>query len=257
MPIALIVEDEPEANQLLSMLVQLRDYRTESAFTGGEALEKARRLRPDIILLDLMLPDINGHDVCRALKRSRQTNAIPVVMVTARLQAENRLQGFRGGITDYVSKPYTPDHIFAALAHAESWRRRIAEGDREGLIALDARGDVAPLRDIGRLWGLLLARTPIGEDAALRLDQALVEIVSRAVDWGSRNGIGPVAALHHRRDADGVVVTLRDESGWFADDPPRGAEGLGGAIARGRFDEVSHDESAGEVAMTVRFDAGT
>ncbi len=67
MPKALIVEDEPEANELLAMLVQLRGYQTDSAFTGGEALIKAEQARPDIVFLDLMLPDLNGYDVCRAL----------------------------------------------------------------------------------------------------------------------------------------------------------------------------------------------
>src|SRR3954453_5250550 len=107
MPTALIVEDEPEANLLLAMLVQLRGYQTESAFTGGEALEKARRRCPDVVFLDLMLPDINGYDVCRPLRAERTTGAIPVVMVTARLAAENRVQGFRVGATEYIPKPYT------------------------------------------------------------------------------------------------------------------------------------------------------
>src|SRR6516225_731065 len=83
MPTALIVEDEPEANRLLSMLVQLRGYRTESAFTGGEALSKVDQRPPDIVFLDLMLPDINGYEVCTCLKTQRATSLIPVVMVTA------------------------------------------------------------------------------------------------------------------------------------------------------------------------------
>src|SRR5205807_2528884 len=114
MPTALIVEDEPEANKLLSMLVRLRGYRTESAFTGGEALEKVDQARPDIVLLDLMLPDINGYEVCRALKARRQTHPIPVVMVTARVAAENRVESYRVGANDFVPKPYTPDQIFTA-----------------------------------------------------------------------------------------------------------------------------------------------
>src|SRR6185312_11958628 len=146
MPTALIVEDEPEANELLSMLVQLRGYQTDSAFTGNQALEKVEQVRPDIVFLDLMLPDINGYDVCRQLKAHRDTSGIPVVLVTARLAAENRLQGFRVGATDYVPKPYTPDQIFGAMAHADIWRARLAEGAVEGVIPLDARGDMAHLR---------------------------------------------------------------------------------------------------------------
>ena len=79
MPSALIVEDEPEANHLLAMLVQLRGYRTDSAYTGGEALEKVREQPPDIVFLDLMLPDMNGYEVCRALKTKKATSLIPIV----------------------------------------------------------------------------------------------------------------------------------------------------------------------------------
>ena len=253
MPKALIVEDEPEANELLSMLVQLRGYKTDSAFTGGEALEKAGRARPDIVFLDLMLPDINGYDVCRALRASRDTGAIPVVMVTARLAAENRAQGFRVGATEYIPKPYTPDQIFGAMARADAWRKRLAECGLEGVISLDTRADLTHLREISRLRSLLLERTPLSEDAARRLDQILVDLALRAVEWGCRNGIGLVATLHYRREEDGIVITLRDESVWFSADPPRKPEGLGGLIARGRFDEVSYNEFAGQVVMTFLF----
>ena len=253
MPKALIVEDEPEANELLAMLVQLRGYQTDSAFTGGEALEKAETTRPDIVFLDLMLPDINGYDVCRLLKGSRDTSAIPVVMVTARLAAENRLQGFRAGVTDFVAKPYTPDQIFGAMDLADDWRKRLAEGAIEGVIPLDVRGGVAHLRDISRLWSLLLERTCLSEEAARKLDQVLVDLALRAVDWGSRSGQGLVATIHYRWDRAGVAITLRDESGWFAADPPRRPEGLGGLIARGRFDEVAYSEAAGQVVMTRLF----
>ena len=77
MPTALIVEDEPEANHLLAMLVQLRGYRTDSAYTGGEALEKVRSQPPDIVFLDLMLPDINGYEVCKSIKARRTTSLHP------------------------------------------------------------------------------------------------------------------------------------------------------------------------------------
>jgi len=254
MPTALIVEDEPEANHLLSMLVQLRGYVTASAYTGGEALEAVGRSRPDIVFLDLMLPDINGFDVCRALKSRRPTCSIPVVMVTARLADENRIQGFRAGATEYVPKPYTPDQIFGALAHADAWRRRLDdEGLHEGSIPIEPGGDVAHLREISRLWSLLLARTPLPEDDARALDQLLVELAHRAVAWGVEDGSGLVATLLYRWEDDRVVFTLRDESGWFAADPPGSPDGLGAVIARGGFDAIAHDRAAGQVAMTRLF----
>src|SRR4051812_38895893 len=136
MPTALIVEDEPEANHLLAMLVQLRGYRTDSAYTGGEALEKVGQDPPDIVFLDLMLPDINGYEVCKTIKGRRKTSLIPVVMVTARVAAENRLQSFCVGADDYIPKPYTPEQIYQAMADADALRRDIEAGDTEGEIAL-------------------------------------------------------------------------------------------------------------------------
>src|SRR5262245_13126556 len=111
MPTALIVEDEPEANKLLAMLVKLRGFQTVSAFTGNEAIEKAGECDPDVVFLDLMLPDINGYEVCRVLKSRQPTSAIPVVIVTARVAADNRLESFSNGADDYIPKPYTPDQI--------------------------------------------------------------------------------------------------------------------------------------------------
>ena len=127
MPTALIVEDEPEANKLLSMLVQLRGYSTRSAFTGREALLLLNGECPDVVFLDLMLPDMNGFDVCRAIKSSPATRMVPVVMVTARLAEENRAKSAHVGADDFIPKPYTPSQIFQALAAAAATRNTAAE----------------------------------------------------------------------------------------------------------------------------------
>ena len=130
MPTALIVEDEPEANKLLGMLLRLRGYRTESAFTGKEALQLVEKSQPDIIFLDLMLPDLNGYEVCKILKSSKGTSLIPLVIVTARIAAENRIESFCLGADDYIAKPYTPDQIFQAVEQAVALARPEPSRDR-------------------------------------------------------------------------------------------------------------------------------
>ncbi|MDB5350946.1 MAG: response regulator with CheY-like receiver domain and winged-helix DNA-binding domain [Planctomycetota bacterium] len=128
MPTALIVEDEPEANRLLSMLIQLRGYSTRSAFTGQEAIAVVEGLDPpDVVFLDLMLPDTNGFEVCRQIKSRPQSCAIPVVMVTARLVEENRARSAQVGADGFIPKPYTPNQIFDALASADAIRRSQGE----------------------------------------------------------------------------------------------------------------------------------
>ena len=149
MPTALIVEDEPEANKLLAMLLQLRGYQTESAFRGEEALEKIRQHAPDVVFLDLMLPDMNGYDVCRSLKSSEPASPIPVVIVTARLTAENRIESFEAGADDYIPKPYTPDQIFDSLEQSCAWRDQLDAPRVEGTVPLDLRDNGDTLRRPG------------------------------------------------------------------------------------------------------------
>lgn len=237
MPTALIVEDEPAANKLLSMLVQLRGYRTDSAFTGVEAIRKADGDHPDVIFLDLMLPDTNGYEVCQTLRDRRATGDIPVVMVTARLAAENRLKGFRAGAIDYIPKPYTPDQIFQAMSLADSWRHRIDDLPDEGIAPLRSTDDVAHLRLASDLHALLLARTDLDEAAAGRVNACLVETLQRGVDWGRKADREQVATVEYRLDRDRLDLTIRDESGWFRHDHPR-LNGFAGLLDDAGFREV-------------------
>jgi CheY-like chemotaxis protein len=214
MPIALIVEDEPEANKLLSMLVKLRGFQTVSAFTGKEAVEKAKECEPDVVFLDLMLPDINGYEVCRILKSRQPTNAIPVVIVTARVAADNRLESFSNGADDFIPKPYTPDQIFASLAQAGEWKHDVVLPQIEGEIPLDRAG-TDTLRQLARLRSLILARTP--------LDFATVEDIFAQVHWiwafaeHSQAGGGPRPALSLRYllDDSRLMIQLIDRVGWM------------------------------------------
>ena len=148
MPTALIVEDEPEANKLLAMLLQLRGYRTESAYRGAEALEKIRDHAPDVVFLDLMLPDMDGYEVCRSLKTPGGVSVVPVVIVTARLTAENRIESFEAGADDYIPKPYTPDQIFEALEQSARLegpaRRPRLDGEVAARLAGRRRDPAAP-----------------------------------------------------------------------------------------------------------------
>lgn len=253
MPTALIVEDEPEANRLLSMLVQLRGYQTESAFTGGQALEMVQDRPPDIVFLDLMLPDTNGYEVCQALKTSRQTHRIPVVIVTARLAEENRVYSARVGADEFVSKPYTPDQIFQVLSAADTWRQAADDQADRGEIALDTRDNHASFTQLQQLRGLLLTRSPLDEEAVQQIHQALLDLSLDALDWGCRRGVERVAALDYELSCDCLVLTVRDLGGWFAGSQRSGEERLAKAIAKGQFDDVNEDHVHGKVVLVRRF----
>jgi len=239
MPTALIVEDEPEANKLLSMLVQLRGYRTDSAFTGGEALAKIDHAPPDIVFLDLMLPDINGYEVCKSVKQSPSTALIPVVMVTARVALENRIQSYSLGADQYVPKPYTPDQIFRAMEDADDWRRNLDRNSAEGEIRFGSSDEGETIRQLAQLRSLLVAGTTLESDAVTRLIDVLKQLGASADEWGQKHGVSEVAILSYKKDLEWLSLTISDLAGWLVDDMRPPAERWPDVIARGRFDEVS------------------
>ena len=103
----LIVEDEADLRELVAYNLQAAGHEIVEAATGAEALAQLRRSRPDLVLLDLMLPDIPGTEVCRKLRADPNLAATPVVMVTARGEEIDRVVGFELGADDYVVKPFS------------------------------------------------------------------------------------------------------------------------------------------------------
>ena len=172
MPTALIVEDEPEANKLLGMLLRLRGYRIESAFTGKEALQLVAKGQPDMIFLDLMLPDLNGYEICKILKSSRSTSLIPLAIITARIADENRIESFCIGADDYIAKPYTPDRIFQAVEQASLWSALSRSAQIQESVCFDHKDDGEILRRMGQFRSLVFGRTTLGLEAVAQISCA-------------------------------------------------------------------------------------
>jgi two-component system phosphate regulon response regulator PhoB len=107
----LVVEDEKDISDLLEYHLTQAGFSVVTARDGSEALEKAAREGPALILLDLMLPGMDGKDICRALKSNPVTQGIPVMMVTARTEEVDRIIGFELGADDYVTKPFSPREL--------------------------------------------------------------------------------------------------------------------------------------------------
>src|SRR5688572_23143174 len=104
----LIVDDEQDLVSTLEYNLQREGFQTLAAYNGRSALELAGRPpSPELILLDLMLPDVSGVEVCRELRRSDRTRAIPVIMLTAKGEEIDRVVGFEMGADDYVTKPFS------------------------------------------------------------------------------------------------------------------------------------------------------
>lgn len=111
----LIVEDEENIQELIEYNLSREGFRTSIAGSGEDALKKARSERIDLVLLDLMLPGMDGLDVCRALKKEEKTAAIPVIMLTAKGEESDIVTGLELGADDYIVKPFSPKVLVARI----------------------------------------------------------------------------------------------------------------------------------------------
>jgi DNA-binding response OmpR family regulator len=110
-PKILVVDDEPDAVELIAFNLKAAGYEVTTAADGDEALRKARTQLPDLIVLDLMLPEVDGLEVCKILRRDTATAAIPIVMLTAKAAEIDRVLGLELGADDYLTKPFSPREL--------------------------------------------------------------------------------------------------------------------------------------------------
>ena len=107
----LVVDDEEDLVRLVSYNLERNGYKVIRGYTGKEGLELAQEHLPDLLILDLMMPDMSGIKVCHRLREDKRTQAIPVIMLTARSSEHDRITGFEAGADDYVLKPFSPREL--------------------------------------------------------------------------------------------------------------------------------------------------
>src|SRR5437764_459934 len=107
----LIVDDDPDIQGLVSYNLSQAGFRVSTASTGIAALEAVENHPPDLIILDIMLPDLDGLEVCRTLRQHEKSRRIPIIMLTARTEEVDRVVGFELGADDYVMKPFSPREL--------------------------------------------------------------------------------------------------------------------------------------------------
>jgi two-component system, OmpR family, phosphate regulon response regulator PhoB len=141
-PQILIVDDEQDLVSLLEYNFQQAGFATTIARTGEAALTAARKRKPDLVVLDLMLPDISGTEVCRQMKADERLRGVPILMLTAKAEEVDRIVGFELGADDYVTKPFSVRELILrvrAILRSRQPQAETPSGSRTlGLIRVDA-----------------------------------------------------------------------------------------------------------------------
>lgn len=142
----LVVDDDPAALKLISYTLRREGYEVSTAADGMEALTLARHERFDLVILDIMMPGMDGYEVCRRLRANPQTASIPIIMLTARSQVRDKASGFRSGTDEYITKPLLPHELVtrvkALLLRASLSRTGPARAQGRTLALVGAKGGV-------------------------------------------------------------------------------------------------------------------
>ncbi len=150
----LIVDDDVVGRMTLERLLQNEGYRVETAADGRVGLEKARALTPDLVLLDVIMPEMDGFEVCRAIRQDRTLSDVPVLMLTALEDEESLVDGIEAGADDFISKPYQPAVLRAkvkTVTGLNRFRRIRSERERFGWVVENAEVGYLLVDSAGRL----------------------------------------------------------------------------------------------------------
>lgn len=110
-PTVLVVDDEQDILDLVDYNLEQAGYSVKTAMDGSEALEKIRKMTPDLVVLDLMLPGMDGKEVCRRIRQDETLRSTPIIMLTAKAEEVDRIVGFELGADDYLTKPFSPREL--------------------------------------------------------------------------------------------------------------------------------------------------
>ena len=206
----LIVDDEPDLARLVEFNLTQAGLETSLAFTGAQALQLARLKVPDLVLLDLMLPDISGKEVCRRLRAEPKTRHVPIAMLTARGEEVERIERFEVGADDYVTKPFSPRELVLRLQAI--LRRSVTKDQSEQLKVAMVRLDLGAHRafvagaevELTTLEFTLLQSLMLHPGRVRTREQLLADA------WG-------ITSVMETRTVDTHVMRLRDKLGGARD----------------------------------------
>ena len=270
----LVVEDDEDLSAILCRFLESEGFRADAVYDGESAVERIRRDCPDGVVLDVMLPRMNGFDVCQELKFHRDTNLIPVLMLTALGDRESRERGLWVGANAYVTKPYDPHDLVRKIRQMLQHRRELLEHKVHARVELCMESDSRVREQLNDLLSDLFLITPLSEEEVHRIRYAVLEMTENAIEWGNRRQKELTVRIAYEVTDTSVRFVITDEGRGF--DPqclPHAAcetdpvshlsireklglrdGGFGIMISRGMVDEVRYNETGNQVTLIKRFD---
>jgi DNA-binding response OmpR family regulator len=270
---ALIVEDNPDSAGTLAEYLRHGNFEPVILAAGQAAVPWVREHLPDLVLLDLMMPDVDGYEICRTLKLDRHTNLIPILLITARANQDDQVHGLAVGANAYVTRPFTEPQLHQAVRDVLAWRDELRRHGTTGEIHFQLRSAARYLDELNQLLASLFLFTGLSEIQVQHLTLAVRELGTNAIEWGHKNQVERLLTVTYRIDTEKITIVIRDTGPGFdpsdlphairPDDPVahlpvREALGLrdGGCgilMARGLVDGLEYNATGNEVRLVKYF----
>jgi CheY-like chemotaxis protein/anti-sigma regulatory factor (Ser/Thr protein kinase) len=270
---ALVVEDEKELGMLLGEHLRRWGYEPTVINEGKPAIPWVREHQPALILLDLLLPDMDGFSICENLKLDRETNLIPVVMVTALSGQEDKVKGLQVGANRYLTKPFTADDLAKAIQDAFAWQEDLKRRGTEGEIRFQLQSDTQYLDELNHLLGSLFLFSGLTQVQVKQLTTAVRELGTNSIEWGHQKQIDRIVTVDYHIDPQKITILIKDTGpGFNPENLPHAAQpedpighmmvrealglregGFGILLSRGLVDELQYNETGNEVRLVKYF----
>ena len=269
----LVVEDDADVCGVLCRLLESAGYHITVAPDGPAAVAMVREQRPDAVVLDVMLPGMSGFEVCQELKFHRDTNLIPILMLTALSDRESRRKGLWVGANAYLTKPFDPSDLLRALRRMLDHTRELTEDKVHTRVELSMESDSRLREQLNDLLSQLFLSTPLSEEEIHRIRYAVMEMTDNAIEWGNRRRSDLTVNLAYEVTDRFVKFVITDQGAGFnpqrlphaaaEDDPVSHMSireqlglrdgGFGIMISRGMVDEVHYNQTGNQVTLVKRF----
>jgi DNA-binding response OmpR family regulator len=270
---ALVVEDEKELGMLLGEHLRRWGYEPTVLNEGKSVVSWVHEHQPALILLDLLLPDMDGFTICENLKLDRETNLIPVIMVTALSGQEDKFKGLQVGANRYITKPFTADALAKAIEDAFAWQEDLKRRGTEGEIRFQLQSDMEYLEELNHLLASLFLFSGLTQQQVKQLTTAVRELGTNAIEWGHQKETQRIVTVDYRIDPQKITILIKDTgSGFNPDNMPHAANpddpvghmmvrealglregGFGILMSRGLVDELEYNEAGNEVRLVKNF----
>jgi two-component system, OmpR family, response regulator len=268
---ALIVDDEIELGQILAEHLRRWGFEPTVHTEGKQAVDWSRHQQPEVLLLDLMLPDIDGYAICETLKLDRETNRIPIIMTTALSGHEDRVRGLQVGADCYLTKPFTSEQLHQAMTDAFAAQEEIGKHGTEGAIRFHLQSDTQYLEELNHLLGSLFLFSGLEPTQIRQLATAVRELGTNAIEWGHQKEVDRIVTVDYRIDSEKVTIDIKDTGpGFNPQNLPHAAQsddpighmmvretlglregGFGILMSRGLVDELEYNEKGNEVRLVT------